>query len=180
MPRTLEQLMDTLARSGWEARLRRAPRRRLPRALARFGSLPAPYRAFLLQAERCVDPEQRAWLLTCADFEGRSGSAFTWDAWERLSLSAARGDAPERKAIRAFWDRHLPVALSVRSGYAYLALRLTDGAVVLGCEPEFEESPERVCPTFSDLLTSLRRIAAGRPPSWEAGTFFSPSNHRSP
>ena len=42
------------------------------------------------------------------------------------------------KGIRTFWDRHLPVLMSVAGDYEFLAIDQDTGAVVHGIEPEFE------------------------------------------
>lgn len=45
-----------------------------------------------------------------------------------------------KKAITSFWDNHLPVYISANGEYEYYALRMTDGCIVHGIEPEFEET----------------------------------------
>ena len=57
--------------------------------------------------------------------------------------------------IRRFWDRRLPIALSVGDGYAYYALSAEDGAVVYGREPEFEECAA-VAASPAEFLEKLR------------------------
>ncbi|WP_418058696.1 hypothetical protein [Pimelobacter simplex] len=71
--------------------------------------------------------------------EGPADAAFGPDAFEQMSLEAA-GSAAEEAAIREFWRGHRVVLMSVEGAYAYLATRTTDGAVVHGAEPEFEET----------------------------------------
>lgn len=89
--------------------------------------------------ESAVNPEETAWLLCAGDYAAQGDGAFRWDEWERLSLESAAGDPAWEAEIRRFWDRRLPITLSVGDGYAYYALSTEDGAVVYGREPEFEE-----------------------------------------
>ena len=70
--------------------------------------------------------------------------------FERLSLDAAMSEA-DRQCVQEFWQAHIPFAASVASDYAYLALR-SDGVVVCGYGPEFEESAEQVAASLSDFL----------------------------
>jgi len=59
----------------------------------------------------------------------------------------------------AFWDRHLPVLMSVRDGYAYLAIERDSLRVVAGREPEYEE----VTPVADTVGEMLALVAAGDP-----------------
>ena len=60
-----------------------------------------------------------------------------WDEFKHLSLDAALDDE-DRQGIHTFWDRHLPVLMSVAGDYEFLAIDQDTGAVVHGIEPEFE------------------------------------------
>ena len=66
----------------------------------------------------------------------------------------ATDDDPE---VRQFWANHLPIMMSVKGDYAYVALRFVKRrcrSVVWGWGPEFEEAS--VCAkTFAEFLGNL-------------------------
>lgn len=136
-------IVARLRRLGWTVEERSDWTFRLPpEVAARHPHVPAALTEFLSGLSACVNRTQTEWFLCEADFHGTSGGAFRWDEWERMSLEAA-GNAAETAEVRAFWDAHLPFLLSVRDGYAYLAVRTAPdgfGRVVAGREPEFEEA----------------------------------------
>ena len=105
------------------------PRRRRRRA-CRAPGFPGRY-ALLCRADESV------WFLSAADYAGTADSAFAWDEFKHLSLDAALDDE-DRQGIHTFWDRHLPVLMSVAGDYEFLAIDQDTGAVVHGIEPEFE------------------------------------------
>lgn len=139
--------------------------REMPQSLGtRYGELPSDYQAFLMRIKTCVHPRKDAWFLGLQDFNGSSGSAFSWDEFEQQSLSTAEDDDPWKGEIKEYWDKVLPIALSVRSGYVYLGLRLEVdhyGTVVLGREPEFEEALP-IAASFSDLCRVMVGHMKGR------------------
>jgi len=109
-------------------------------------------RSFSVLASR----DDQVWFLSAESYAGGvSDEAFPWDAFRQESLGAAPGQA-ERAAIDVFWSSHIPVLLSVRDGYEYLAVA-PDGRVVRGGEPEYEEVT--VVATGLDAL--LRCVATG-------------------
>jgi hypothetical protein len=124
---------------------------------ARYKKLPSSYARFLASIEKCVRPSSDAWFLGLPDFTGDSDAAFSWNEFERQSLDAAQGDESWQREISNYWDEVLPIALSVRSGYSYLGLRLSTGdfgSIVLGREPEFEE-PTELASSFEDLCEAI-------------------------
>jgi hypothetical protein len=155
----LEELMlQRLVAAKWEIVRTEGARATLPDILvARYPKLPSDYGRFLSSIETCVHPAENSWFLGLQDFEGRSDSAFSWDDLEKQSLEAAEGDEAWQEEIRSYWSEVLPIALSVRSGYAYLGLRLGAdelGAIVHGREPEFEETVT-VAASFHDLCQAI-------------------------
>ena len=103
--------------------------------------------------------DEAVWLLGARHYRQDSEYAFAWNEWERLSLEAADGDPAWQERIRAFWDRHLPIANSVRTGYAYVAFSLDEACFVVGREPEFEET-RRVAGGLDELHTLLAEPAS--------------------
>ena len=102
-------------------------------------------------------PDDKAWLLTVADFSTEADTAYAWNEWERQSLDAAGTDAAWRCRIETFWDQHLPVLMSVKSGYAYFALQRETMRVVCGEEPEYEDTR----PIAASVQMMLQLIGAG-------------------
>ena len=86
----------------------------------------------------------------------RGGKAWQWNEWELLSLEAAGNDAAWKDEIRKFWDGHLPVFLSLESGYAYYAISIKEGSIVYGSEPEFEEC-KIVADSYEDFMKKIIR-----------------------
>jgi hypothetical protein len=70
-----------------------------------------------------------------------------------LSLEAAMDDEIWKSEITAWWDRYLPIVMSVEDGYSFYAIDVTEdqGAVVRGSEPEFEEV-DKVANSFEQFL----------------------------
>jgi hypothetical protein len=145
---------------GWQLR---APESEevLDRAITAATTLKAPgLAAFLADACGAVSADETSWFLSSSDYAGTSGAAFSWNAWELLSLETAGDDEGWRSEIRAFWARHVPFLLSVRDDYAYLALALDGaraGAVVHGRAPEFEEA-DVVADSLEAFSTSVQSV----------------------
>ncbi|MFJ6530940.1 hypothetical protein [Microbacterium sp. NPDC091662] len=98
--------------------------------------------------------DETVWFLSRHDYSNVAEDAFAWNECEQLSIQAATTE-DEVVAVSRFWERHVPILLSVRDGYEYLAVR-DDGAVVHGAEPEFEEAVV----VFSQLEDLLKYIIA--------------------
>lgn len=144
MERVLERMADTLRGQGWTV-TEHASACVLPVCVQkRFPMLPPDWLAFLDRFDCCVSPEETVWLFCAEDFRRQEAEGFRWDELERMSLQTADscGNRDWADAIRQFWDGHLPIALSVGGDYEYYALRMSDGAVVRGSEPELEETEE--------------------------------------
>jgi hypothetical protein len=118
----------------------------------RYPEMPPALTEFLDGLDSCVSSDETTWFLTRADYESRIVAPFPWNAWERMSLE---GVPPDIAAdVTDFWDRHLPIVLSVAGDYSYLALEVIGpgfGAVVSGVSPDFEGTSV-VAPSFDHLL----------------------------
>ena len=100
--------------------MRTTPIAGLPDVLVQiYGDLPTAYVEFLQNVERCLAADDSAWFLWVDDFVGSSDAAFAWNEFELQSLAAAKSDEKWRDEIKAFWDKHVPIANSVRSGMRY-------------------------------------------------------------
>jgi hypothetical protein len=153
-----DELIQKLRSAGWSAVVKHEPSFILPAAVkARYPRLPSDLVRFLSMFSSCVATDETSWFLCDAEFSGSSGSAFTWDEWERLSLGVVGDDSASRSEITEFWDRHFPFLLSVRSGYSYFAVCVDSdrfGRIVEGLEPAFEEASP-VADSFDLFLTRL-------------------------
>jgi hypothetical protein len=152
----LTTLIEKLVHRGWK--LRELPqRRRIPVEVTnRYPWMPAEFRDFAEQVDVFSSGDDKTWLLTVTDFD--NGNAFAWNEWEKQSLEAAVDDVDWVRRIGSFWDEHLPVLMSVRSGYAYCALSKSNG-VVFGEEPEFEDVISVASSSsFSELLSLLSDV----------------------
>ena len=123
----------------------------------RYHNLPALWLQFIGEVRELSSPDETTWFLCAEDYDTRLDHAWRWDEWEQLSLQNAESAREWAAQIRAFWDQHLPIVLEVRDGYAYYAISMTDGSVVYGCEPEFEECT----PAAGSFVEFLERIMGG-------------------
>lgn len=169
MTAELAQLLEWLRQAGWEVVLRdNLPLSLGAAVLSRYRHVPEDYRSFLKQVAVCINPGKTGWFLCEDDYNGNTPADFHWDSWERLSLEALAEDQDEVARIRQFWDEHFPIMFSLRSGYAYLAIALTQedyGRIVYGYEPEFEEVSV-LCQSFSELVTMMTRAVIGEEVTW--------------
>ena len=111
------------------------------------------YIEFLFSVKRCVNETETMWFNCYDEFSGISDIAFRWNEYELLSLESAQGDSGLEQSITEFWENHLPIIMSVKNGYEYYAIR-SDGAVVFGWEPEFEE-PDVIAKSFDEFVEML-------------------------
>lgn len=153
MNRDLLGAFDRLAARGWRL-VQHVPPDGWSEVIAtRYPWVPPDIRDAMVELKEVVSPDETCWLLTSNDYSGRSESAFVWNEWERQSIEAAGDDLEWVEQIKSFWDQHLPIALSVKDGYAYHALR-EDGSIVSGREPEFEETSP-TAPTYLAFINLL-------------------------
>jgi hypothetical protein len=155
-----EQIRDrllALRQVGWKVALSttRAP---LPSLIVeRYPWVPPEVLDAVAEIHDACSADDKAWILSASDYAGASGSAFAWNEWERVTLTAAGEDDPWKEEIRVFWDRHFPLLLSVKSGYAYFAIERDTSFIVVGEEPEFEATA-----LVADSLAELLRMIGAR------------------
>jgi hypothetical protein len=150
-----EHELRLLEQNGWQIRRSASPRELPSHLTSRYPWIPQDVREFVEGLDLAVAPEEKAWLLAWPDYEGSAETPYAWNEWELDSLKEARDDLDWASRIRRFWDSHFPVLTSVKSCYAYFAIRQTDLRIVCGAEPEYEETLE-LAPSFLDLLRMLR------------------------
>lgn len=107
----------------------------------RFKEIPQGYLEFLKMVKQCITPNEKTWFICEDEYNNNSDIPFKWNEFETLSLEAAEKDEEWKSEITAWWDKHLPIVMSVNNGYSFYAIDLTNdiGAIVQGYEPEFEE-----------------------------------------
>lgn len=148
-------MSELLRIAGWRVE-RCARRQALPAELVRrYPWMPADYRDFVEETKLASSADEKAWFLTARDFAGEPGPPFAWNEWERQSIEAAEGDEELERRVVAFWDSHLPILLSVKSGYAYFAMEQSSLSIVRGEEPEYEETTP-LAPSFAALLQLIK------------------------
>lgn len=122
--------------------------------LERYANLPEEYLIFLKSFERITNISDTVWFISNSDFNGSTENDFKWNEFELMSLEWSEDDEEEQINIREFWKNHIPILISVKDGYEFWAICLTDdqfGEIVHGQEPVFEETT-RVCDNFNDLI----------------------------
>jgi hypothetical protein len=148
--------LERLKRAGWNVELLAPGTDLPPQIIERYRWLPREIMKLVSTVGVAVSADEKAWILSAADYRGTATSAFAWNEWERLSLSAAGDDERWRSEITGFWDRNFPLVMSVKSGYAYFAVERDSLAVVVGEEPVFEE-PHQVARSVSRLFRMIAR-----------------------
>lgn len=128
----------------------------LPDSILQRYRIPLEWLAFIENLTICEDSSTETWFLTPADyFEKADG--FQWNEFEQQSLEAAGTDVLLQKEITSYWDTHLPIILSVKDGYSYYAINVENGKVVVGYEPEYEESDV----VAADFYEFIERVIIG-------------------
>ena len=157
MQDTMDRVYDTLTQNGWTISKQDIYSHNLPECVSsRYYSLPEEWVEFLNSIRVCVNPDETAWFLCMDDFSEQSDNAFSWNEFELMSLQAAieNSDTEWQSSIVKFWDNHLPICLSVAGEYEYYAIRMSDGFIVHGSEPEFEETTD-VAPSFARFMEMI-------------------------
>ena len=75
--------------------------------LQHYPNIPADYLVFISRLRSCHSPTDTTWLLTPADYQAQTETAFAWNEFEQLSLEAAC-KPEETQAIQAFGNAIAP------------------------------------------------------------------------
>lgn len=148
----IETFIEWAMKNGWELQRRQDSDVNLPDDIVeRYPKIPSDFLNFLRIINICITLDEKSWFICLNEYNGASGLAFSWNEIEKMSL--IEGDDEYNQPIIKFWNTHLPIALSVRDGYAYFAIDVGNeyGSIVYGDEPEFEE-PEKVASSFLEFL----------------------------
>ncbi|MDR2284187.1 MAG: SMI1/KNR4 family protein [Sphingobacterium sp.] len=125
--------------------------------LNRYPRLPAEYLDFLESFSLLSNKSDTTWFNSINDFNEESEGEFRWDEFERQSMEAFEGDVSAQRLVGDFWDRHIPIILSVEEGYSYFCIGVGEdnwGKVYFGEEPEYEEV-EWVSDSFLMFMEAL-------------------------
>ena len=146
----IEQFLGYMRSQGWKLEIR--PNPPLPKWITdRYRSFPDLWLQFIGTVSELFSGGETTWFLCAEDYDSRLDHAWRWNEWEMLSLKSAEADKAWSDEIKAFWDNHLPIVLSLEDGYSYYAISMEDGSVVYGSEPEFEEC-RVVASSFAEFL----------------------------
>ncbi|WP_333651506.1 SMI1/KNR4 family protein [Lacrimispora sp.] len=121
--------------------------------ISRYKEIPQSYVEFLKGIKQCIAPSEKTWFICEDEYNNNSNIAFKWNEFELLSLEAAENDKEWKTEIVSWWDKHLPIVMSVDEGYSFYAIDLNDniGSIVQGFEPEFEEV-EKIANNIEDFF----------------------------
>ncbi|MDE6093094.1 MAG: hypothetical protein K2G14_08375, partial [Ruminococcus sp.] len=106
---------------------------------------------FLDYVSKAESADSSAWFLCMYDYENTGNTdGFAWNEFEKMSLESAESDS-EKEEIKKWWECHLPVAMSVKGDYSFLAIDLNNNNIVQGYAPDFEDT-EVVAENFEELI----------------------------
>lgn len=109
----------------------------------RYSHLPDDYLAFLKTYSLLTNQSDTTWFNSIADFnETNDENDFKWNEFEIQSLDAFDGDVENQQEVKNFWNKHIPIILSVKKGYSYFAINVSEenfGKIYYGDAPEFED-----------------------------------------
>ena len=146
----IEQFTEWAAERNWNIKTRDGDME-LPEEIAQRYNAPEGWQEFIKGFSLCANADCTKWFITFEDF-GEEG--YRWNEFELISLEAADEDMEWRKQVTDFWDKHLPIFMSVEGEYEYYAINVESGRVVFGFEPEFEEA-ETVADSFEEFIGKI-------------------------
>ncbi len=153
----LHTFIKHMEENGWQVALYENRNDYLSNIItARYTNIPEQWLEFIKTVKCMMNAEETVWFLCANDFEPQCDDAFQWNEWEKISLTSAAGDTEWEARIKAFWENHLPIIMSVKGCYSYYAISMKDGSVVRGAEPEFEEC-EVIAPSFIAFTEKLSK-----------------------
>ena len=108
----------------------------LPKHIKNRYVIPKNWYEFIARFRVCQNRDITKWFLTPFDYKNDINPGFRWNEYELQSLEWCDDEAQ----IKAYWDTHLPIFMSVDGEYSYYAIDTTTGHIVNGYEPEYEDS----------------------------------------
>ena len=147
----LNKFISYINSKGWGYSLTTSNNKQLPdHIIKRYPGIPEDFILFQKKFDELYTPDECTWFLFTNEYNNKENQ-FSWNEPEKVSLEAAEGDDEWKQEIIEFWDRYLPIVLSVRNEYSYYAIDTKNGKIVSGTEPEFEEI-EEIAGSFSEFL----------------------------
>ena len=146
-----EEFIEWINNNGWNIELSEKEIAFPEEAKARYKNIPEQWLNFISRFTYIANSDENLWFLTCNNFTN-----FCYD-FENMSLDAASGDGEWTKEIRDFWDKTIPIVMSVGGDYYYYGINIDTGKIVVAYEPEFEEAVE-VTDSFDSFI---RKIISG-------------------
>ncbi len=123
----------------------------LPDNIKERYTVPDKWYSFISCIGKCENSTAEKWFLTPSDYQTKEDDeGFRWNEFEIMSLEWTDNDS----CVKEYWDKHLPIVMSVEDGYAYYAINTDNGTVVEGCGPEFEE-PSVVAESFEAFINKI-------------------------
>ena len=150
----MNEFIRYLKSNEWNVELYETPLtdEKVKSALSRYQFVSDEYFEFLKTVKRCINKDETVWFTCFEHFEKPfDEEGFNLNELELISLNSAENDEEYQK-VKSFWDKHLPIIVSLDAEYSYYAIR-DDGNIVCGYEPEFEET-EVIADSFKDFIKS--------------------------
>ena len=151
-----ERFAGWAVKNGWKIETS-GERTNFPPDIVKRYDIPAEWADFASSFTLCEDSSACKCFLSAGDYVSKPPEVFSWNEFELQETAFAEDDEEEKARVRAFWDRYMPVFLSVSGEYAYYAIDTRSGAVISGCEPEYEEFSTEA----EDLRGFIERIISG-------------------
>lgn len=107
----------------------------LPDIIKKRYNIPEKWYTFISQLKVCENQSATKWFLTPNDYLPNE-NGFQWNEFEIQSIEYSENNID----IISFWNKHLPIFLSVDGEYSYYAINTETGEVVSGYEPEYEDT----------------------------------------
>ena len=151
----IEKYLTYMRDCGWDVVMNEEQTVFLPEPMkSRYKKYPESWLSFISVVKSMESGDEKVWFLCADDYDIQGDTAWQWNEWELLGLEAAGNDAVWKDNIKRFWDEHLPIVLSLESGYAYYAISMKDNTIVSGGEPEFEAC-KTVADSFEDFMKKV-------------------------
>ena len=148
----MNEFITYLKSNEWNVELYETPLtdEKVNSALSRYQFVSDEYFEFLKTVKRCINKDETVWFTCFEHFEKPfDEEGFNLNEFELISLNSAENDEEYQK-VKSFWDKHLPIIISLDGEYSYYAMR-NDGKIVCGYEPEFEETTV-IANSFEDFI----------------------------
>ena len=150
----IDEFVAWAINNGWSVELAESLHEIPVLLTQRYRSLPRTWSDFFRAINSCHNAQDTVWFTDHQSFRTDDDNAFRYNELELISLDAACGDAELENDIRSFWNKHIPIVMSVSNGYEYYAINTDTGEIVNGYEPEFEEC-SHTADTFYDFLKMI-------------------------